>query len=269
MSEGDSAPLVVIGGAEQRDRPGEVLRTFADECGGVGTVAVCGEASQDPDGMVLVYAEALGLLGLDVVELTAADVTSGAWRSILDGAVGLFFTGGSQGLLVERVGCPDFVAGIRRRRDHGLVVAGTSAGASVMGTAMILAGGSETKPSDSRLELGTGFGLLDAVIDQHFAERGRINRLLAAVAETGCLGLGIDEDTAMVVRDGRFRVVGEGSVTVVDGATAQFHASDPMHRGESLLTVEHAVVHVLEPGDGFDLAARTVLAADDAEASAS
>jgi len=203
-----SGPLVIIGGAEQRDRPGSVLLEFAGLCGRPpGTIAVCGEASADPSAMLEIYRAAFGQLGYDVEPLSAEDVATGAWSSRLDDAVGVFFTGGSQARLMENVGRSEFVDGLRRRWHEGCVIAGSSAGASAMGRVMIETGAARTKPSDAEVEIADGLGLVDAVIDQHFAERGRIHRLLAAVAASGCLGIGIDEDTAIVVRR---RVQGRG-----------------------------------------------------------
>jgi cyanophycinase len=248
-----SGPLVIIGGAEQRDRPGSVLVEFAGLCGRPpGTIAVCGEASADPSAMLEIYRAAFGQLGYDVEPLSAEDVATGAWSSRLDDAVGVFFTGGSQARLMENVGRSEFVDGLRRRWHEGYVIAGSSAGASAMGRVMIETGAARTKPSDAEVEIADGLGLVDAVIDQHFAERGRIHRLLAAVAASGCLGIGIDEDTAIVVQADEFRVVGTGSVSVVDGTEARF-ASRTAPTGGAPLTVERAIVHVLEAGDGFRL----------------
>lgn len=262
MSE---APLVVIGGAEQRSAPGDVLRTFSRLCGGPpATVAVCGQASGDPHAMFQIYQGALGQLGHDVIALRVEDLGDDGWRAPLERASGLFFTGGNQQTLVERVGRPDFLDALAQRRAAGMVVAGTSAGASALGTAMIAAGSDDTDLADSHLKMGNGFGMIDALIDQHFAQRGRINRLLAAVVKSGRLGIGIDEDTAIVVTGDRFEVIGEGTVTVIDGSNAIYHTSDPHHRDEALLTVERALVHVLEPGDDFDLRARSVGASGEA-----
>ena len=94
------------------------------------------------------------------------------------------------------------------------------------------------------------------IIDQHFAERGRIGRLLGAVAQNPrVLGIGIDEDTAIVVEGSRFSVIGSGAVYVADGGgithsnIAEGHTDDPL----SLYDVR---LHVLSGGDAFDLEER-------------
>lgn len=259
MSPTAPGRLVVIGGGEQRDEPGEVLDAFVGSLpDSRRRVAVCGEASREPDDMVALYHGALGSLGCEVVDLDHATLREGRWATALDGAGALFLTGGSQARLMERIGDDTFLRDLRHRWRTGLVIAGTSAGASAMGRCMIESGHSRAKPSDSDIEIGTGLGLLDVVVDQHFAERGRINRLLAAVARTGCLGIGIDEDTALLVDGARFTVVGTGAVTVIDGTETVFHTHRTVD-GDELLTAERAVVHVLEPGTRFDIVSRKLL----------
>jgi cyanophycinase len=260
VSESRPGQLVIIGGGEQRDSPGDVLKAFASLLPVPKRVVVCAEASQVPDDMIAMYRGALGPLGCDVRTLNELDLLDRRWVPVLAESGGLFLTGGSQSRLMERIGSAEFVQDLHRRWQAGLIVAGTSAGASVMGRRMIEAGRAQEKPSESNVEIGDGLGFLDVVIDQHFAERGRIHRLLAAVAATGSLGIGIDEDTALLVDGSRFRVVGEGSVTVIDGTDTVFHARPDSPRENPLLSVEHAVVHVLEPGDCFDLSSRQLVA---------
>ena len=137
---------------------------------------------------------------------------------LLASASCVFFTGGDQ------VRITSGLAGTcsRRVRDlyqRGGVVAGTSAGADAMSEVMLIAGQDEhlTKIRNS-LHMAPGLGLLPGVIvDQHFAERGRLNRLVGAVAQNPrLLGIGLDENTAIVVEGDCFQVMGGGAVYVVD-----------------------------------------------------
>jgi cyanophycinase len=95
------------------------------------------------------------------------------------------------------------------------------------------------------------------VIDSHFAERGRIGRLLGAVAQNPAnLGVGIDEDTAIIVeRNNRFRVIGSGAVYVVDGATMTY-SSLSEQTSEGILSIFDVKLHVLGSDDSFDIASR-------------
>lgn len=134
----------------------------------------------------------------------------------------------------------------------GAVVGGTSAGAAMMSTTMIV-GGSDTVPTTDAVRLGPGLGLVSGLlIDMHFAERGRLARLLAAVAQYPHeLGVGIDEDTALVVEGNRCEVIGSGAATIVDAGMAN---SAPTPSGR--IGLVDVALHVLPAGFSFDLSRR-------------
>jgi cyanophycinase len=253
---GRAGQLLIIGGAEDRVGAAVILRRFRDLCGGKNArIAVLGSATAIPDEVGADYIKAFGALGVGQVHflpLASRDEANAAETiEILEGVDGVFFTGGDQ----RRIST--FVAGSRvdgwlhQNLAQGLVIAGTSAGAAMMSNAMII-GGSATISSPTDVELGTGLGFLPGVvIDQHFTQRARLNRLLAAVSRSSLdLGIGIDEDTALIVDGNRSEVLGAGSVTIVDLAC-------PPHEAGAT-----ARIHVLATGSTFDLTTRTEL--DDA-----
>jgi cyanophycinase len=134
-------------------------------------------------------------------------------------------------------------------------VCGTSAGAAAL-TETILAGG---EPDDygqmTALHLGPGFGLLGfrAVIDTHFTQRRRLQRLFMVIAQNPeMMGLGIDEDTAMVVHGRTGEVVGRGSVTFVDGRGVRWDNADECMHGTPL-TLSYLRVGIVGAGYTFDL----------------
>jgi cyanophycinase len=137
----------------------------------------------------------------------------------------------------------------------GLVIGGTSAGAAMMSSTMIL-GGTEAGLTTTSVRTGPGMEFLPGVvIDMHFAERGRLNRLLSAVAQYPHeLGLGIDENTAILVADGRFEVIGAGSVTVIDAGPAST-ISAPVD-GPGPIALCGVRLHVLPAGYTFELTGR-------------
>jgi cyanophycinase len=119
---------------------------------------------------------------------------------------------------------------------------------------MVAGAGDESHRIGSYLRLAPGFGLLrDVIVDQHFAERGRIGRLLGAVAQNPrILGLGIDEDSAILVQRGRFRVIGSGAVYVVDGSKVSFSNINEAEPDQPLC-IYGVKLHVLNQSDRFDL----------------
>lgn len=139
----------------------------------------------------------------------------------------------------------------------GGIIAGTSAGASVIGEAMLVKGKSDSSFRLGDLHMAPGLGLVpNVIIDQHFAQRGRIGRLLGAVAHNPrVLGIGIDEDTAIVVEGESFRVIGSGAVYVIDGAGVS-HSNVAEGDPDAVLSIYDLRLHVLSSGDGFDLSAR-------------
>ena len=123
---------------------------------------------------------------------------------------------------------------------------------------MLVSGDSGSSPKGGdAIQMAPGFALIEGVVvDQHFAERGRMGRLIAAIAQNPkSLGLGLDEDTAVVVERSRFTVVGSGGVYVIDGAGVTFSTVADVEDDEPF-SVHDAKVHVLAPGDRFDLKQR-------------
>ena len=141
---------------------------------------------------------------------------------------------------------------------RGGVVAGTSAGASAQSETMLVRGSGAESHRIGDLHMAPGLGLIpDVIIDQHFAERGRIGRLLGAVAHNPrLLGIGIDEDSAIVVEGTGFSVIGSGAVTVVD-AEQVTHSNIAEAEPDRVLSMHHVILHALSAGDRFDLAARS------------
>jgi len=174
-------------------------------------------------------------------------------------AAGIFFTGGDQLALTSKLGGTALCERMHELYMKGsLVVAGTSAGASVMTETMIVSGeAEESHKIGSALQMAPGLGLLPGVvIDQHFAQRGRVSRLLGVVAQNPrALGIGIDENTAVVIQGEMCRVVGSGAVYVLDGRPAT-HSNISDGDKEKTLSVFDVRMHLLSRGDCFDLKQR-------------
>jgi cyanophycinase len=127
----------------------------------------------------------------------------------------------------------------------------------MMPDVMIIEGDSETNPRMEIVEMGPGMGFLPGVvIDQHFLQRGRLGRLLSAVTQQPVvLGFGIDENTAVVVNNNQFEVVGEGAVTVIDVAEITHTNLGQILKDEDL-AICGAKLHILPHGYKFDLKTR-------------
>jgi cyanophycinase len=256
--------LVIIGGGEDRTGERTVLRRVVELAGGeAARVVVLGTATTIPEDMGAVYDKAFGDLAAEVTFLPVGSrdaANDPATVAAIDAATAVFFTGGAQDRIAAIFGGSDADTALHAAWERGIVVAGTSAGAAMMSTTMILGGGEQVPTTSVRTGPGLGF-VSGLVVDMHFAERGRIARLLAVVAMFPHeLGLGIDEDTAVVVREQRFEVIGAGTVTVVDAG----HATSVRipAEGSGPIALTGARVHVLPSGYAFELSTRTPVITD-------
>lgn len=252
--------LIAIGGHEDKEGERVILRAVADRLKG-GRLVVATVASHQPEGYFDAYRAAFGAIGVtDLVELYVddrAEAVDGATGAALADAAGVFFTGGDQLRIVSQIGDTRLDAMVRDLHRRGGVVAGTSAGASAQSDTMLVAGTGRESHRIGDLHMVPGLGLIpNVIIDQHFAERGRIGRLLGAVAHNPrMLGIGIDEDTAIVVEGGMLTVIGSGGVTIIDGA-AVTRSNIAEAKPDRVLSMHDVTLHALSADDRLDLATR-------------
>jgi len=251
----DGGPIVIIGGHEDKSGERAILREVARRLDG-GKLVIATVASHEPEGYFDSYREAFRDLGVgELVELYVEERSESHDSEVLavmEGAAGVFFSGGDQLRISSQIGDTPIEQRIRDLHARGGLIAGTSAGASVMSETMLVKGPSAESYRIGEVHMAPGLGLLrDVIIDQHFAERGRFGRLLGAVAHNPRLmGLGIDENTATVVEGGRMTVIGEGAVYVVDGEKAT-HSNISEGGAEDALSMFDVTLHVLSRGDVF------------------
>jgi cyanophycinase len=263
--------LILIGGSEDKAGARLILSEVARRAGD-GTLIVATLASEDPQFQWERYHQLFDELGVKRVEHLAVDGREQLVDGALDGlpapATAVFFTGGDQVKIASKLGGTPLLTALRQRFAEGLLVAGTSAGASAMGEAMLVSRGREetSHKVEGAFYMTRGLGLIpDLIIDQHFAQRARIERLIGAIAENpGVLGIGIDEDTGVIAEpDGRCHVIGTGAVYVVDGQGIT-HTNVSEKAGGHTLSLFDVALHVLNHGTGFDLGTRRPFKGDSA-----
>jgi len=257
-----SGALVLIGGACEPD--GKALGSFIDLAGARdgGRIVGLTTASIDPAGSAREWVDTFAAAGVDSVEFPIVDTRDRAQdrriARMIENATGIFLGGGDQVHLVATLSGSRVHRSIVETHASGATLCGTSAGAAAL-TETILAGGEPDEYGQmTELHLGPGFGLLGfrAVIDTHFTQRRRLQRLFMVIARNpDLMGLGIDEDTAMVIRDHLAHVVGRGSVTFVDGRGVRFDNADECMTG-SPLTLSYLRVGIVGAGYAFNLPER-------------
>lgn len=249
--------LMIIGGNEDRTDDKDVLQKFVELSGGLQQpIMVITAASTVPEKVWEMYREAFDDLG--ATDVTHVRITSreeaedDMLAHRMAQARGIFMTGGDQKRLMTFIGGTQVERAMRRAYgDLRACIAGTSAGASGLCTHMLAEGKAELAPEKGAVRLSAGLGFISrVVIDQHFSQRHRLNRLLSVIAQSPfLLGAGIDENTALVVHEGGIEVVGAGTVTVADCRNARTNIAD-VSRGDvpELLDVR---MHVLPSGSRF------------------
>ena len=263
--------LIAIGGHEDKSRspgddpeaeaaPDSILRRFVQELRGHGPVLVVPIASQEPVEAAKDYVSifrSLKVARVEVVDFSErAQAADEAALALLDEAAGIMFTGGDQLRLTALLGGTPWLRRLKERYTHDeIVIAGTSAGATAMSTPMIYQGRDNKGMLKDEIHVTTGLQFLhDVAIDTHFVARGRIIRMAQIIATNpGCIGLGLEEDTGVVVTHGQeLEVIGSGVVTVVDGqncTSTNIHLIEP---GQPF-SIRDLRVHILNAGEHYTL----------------
>jgi len=262
--------LLVVGGHENKDgnsenaakdyHPREILETFVELTGGKdGVIEVITSASSEGEESFADYLKVFSELGVTQVGhihhdkrgdvLNDQDVISRIKR-----ANGVFFSGGGQLKLTSVYGGTMALFEIKQSYIYNnLVLGGTSAGAMAMSTPMIFAGSKKVEQIAGEVRITTGLEFLkDVCIDTHFVDRGRFLRMAQVVATNPtCVGMGIEEDTAIIVRNGiEAEVIGSGVVLVIEGFNIK--DSNIVDFGEDeRIQIDDLTVKILSKGNRY------------------
>lgn len=260
--------LMAIGGAEDKVGTQRILRHFyslaGDDDARLVVIPTASENQQD-DGQR--YVELFKSFGSAQVQFLPVfnrqDATDPAHLAALTAATAIFLVGGNQLRFSALLGGTALAQAIRRANANGVLVGGTSAGAAVLCEHMIAFGEQGSIPIQRMVNFAPGLGLTNRlIIDQHFSQRMRTGRLMAAAAYNPfLLGVGIDEDTAIVIEPtNQLRVLGQHSVVIVDCNSLEY---TDIHKMDEIKPVAMlgVTLHVLVDGYGFDIGTRRPLQA--------
>jgi cyanophycinase len=268
MPQSTKTAIMVIGGAEDKVNGRQILTNFFGRSGSTDArIAIIPSASREPavigERYRLIFEE-MGAKGIEILDIRDRDQCDDPLlQSYVENCTGVFMTGGDQLRLCGLLADTPLMQTVRQRAQQGeITLAGTSAGAAVMGHFMIAGGGSGESPNRSLVDMTTGLGIIPQVIvDQHFHNRNRMARLISALSgHTDRLGIGIDEDTcALFEGDGLLQVIGKGTVTILD-AHELSHTNHACIGATDPISICNLRLHVLCHGDRYDLRKRIVLA---------
>lgn len=269
--------LLIIGGAEDksgselamRERNSrferfEILKELLPGGDFNAQIEVITTASQSPHEMQQTYHDTFTEIGYKNVGymdiLTKMQAREEEFRERIQNARAVFFTGGDQLRLSTIIGGTPLAETVRQKylEDENFTIAGTSAGAMVMSRIMICGGGTEEALVGADLHTASGFGLLkDCIVDTHFIKRGRFSRLAhAVVINPGNLGIGLGEDTALIITNGSDATCrGSGMVVLIDGSNIEQTNISEADDGCPVY-VENLKVHLLIEYCKFNLKTR-------------
>jgi cyanophycinase len=245
---------------------GILQRILAETKGKNSHIEVITTASMIPVEVGAGYVDAFARLGCQNVGLihvkNRADTQNPDYAERLSKCDGVMFTGGNQLRLSTIWGGTELFNIVRNRYlNDNFTIAGTSAGAMAMSNTMIYEGDSASALLKGAVKITTGFALIhNLIIDTHFDKRGRFGRLAQAVASNpGCIGLGLGEDTGVLITSGNYmETIGSGMVLVFDGHQIRHNTIADLPEGFPI-SIENLVVHVMAKGFGYDISSRKFL----------
>ncbi|NVM64153.1 cyanophycinase [Mucilaginibacter sp. SG538B] len=223
-------------------------------------IEVITTASQIPELVGAEYIKAFGQLNVTNVNVlhikSREDAGNKAYLDRIRKADVVMFSGGDQLRLTAIFGGTEFLQILKQRyQKENFVIAGTSAGAAAASTHMIYRGQSNEALVKGEVQITAGLGFIDSVIvDTHFVQRGRIGRLMYAVATNpGILGIGLGEDTGLLITEGyMMEAIGSGLIILVDGRNIVSTNIYDVELG-SPISIENLRVHVMSIFDKYDL----------------
>jgi cyanophycinase len=267
--------LIAIGGAEDKGTDLEtgkiqrnnlnffelgILSRIVEEAGGpMCRIEVITTASMIPYEVGDNYLNAFGKIGctnIGVMHIrNRADAANPEFLERITSCDVVMFSGGNQLRLSSTFGGTVFLEKVLERyhNEPAFVVAGTSAGAMAMSNTMIYEGNATRAHLKGEVKITTGLGFMDDVIfDSHFEKRGRFARLAQAVAANpSCIGIGLGEDTGMIVTNGnKMEGIGSGLVMIVDGHDIMHSNIADIPDGNPI-SIENLKVHFCEHGNGY------------------
>lgn len=208
--------LVLVGGGQH---PPEAMKAFYDWTGREEPrILVIGWASSVPDeNLRIVLEDYAQYAHRPQLELAARDRETVLKQ--LERADGVWFTGGDQTKVMAVLQDRPLLQALREKYRAGTVFGGTSAGTAIMSLKMLTGNADLTVIDPAKVEIAEGLGLLpeNVIVDQHFLRRQRENRLFGALlGNPGHSGIGIDEDTALLLNNGsQARVVGRAQIMLI------------------------------------------------------
>lgn len=260
QAQAPKGKLFIIGGGDRSDDLMKQVLSVADLTK-KDYIVVLPMSSEEPDSSFIFFKTQMVKLTSNPIVMLNFNATTAQNKTLTDSlqkAKLIFISGGDQVRFMNVVHNTPIKTAIQKAYENGSTISGTSAGAAVMSEKMITGNQKLQKEYSGtfdnirydNLETSEGLGLLKtAVIDQHFLKRNRYNRLLSALVEFPALtGIGIDEGTAIIVRNNQVEVAGESEVIVVRNPKGILKA-----KKNNLISIENLQMSIYNAGQKFNI----------------
>jgi cyanophycinase len=242
-----------------------ILSRVLKESGGVDAmIVVVPTASGIPEKVGYNYLEAFSKLGctdLHIMDIRNREQSEEpANIALLKKADCVMFSGGNQSKIIENIGGTTLHTILKDRfKNEKFVIAGTSAGAMCMTQEMITGGSSTESFIKGAVGMDIGMSFIPKlIIDSHFIRRGRFGRLAEAVARfPELIGVGLAEDTGLVIKKNTFEVIGSGMVIVFDARKARYN-NHKMVENRTPMSLTNLNTSILASGDRFNIKKKKV-----------
>jgi cyanophycinase len=243
-----------------------ILSRIVRESGGTeARIVIITTASEIPFEVGENYLQAFGALGCNHVKILdirkRTDANNKTTLGVLEQADCIMFSGGDQSKISKCIADTEAHKLLKDKLEHSpVVIAGTSAGAMSMSLQMIAGGSRVDTMQKGNVKMARGMGFLDQlIIDTHFIQRGRFGRLAEAVARfPKMLGLGLAEDTGLIIRNGNeCEVIGSGMIVLFDPRNLNHNRYLDLEPGTPM-SLSNLTTHILACGDRFKIRERSL-----------
>ena len=205
--------------------------------------------------------DTLGCTDVTVIQTNSAEDTDKPEHlELLKNADCVMFSGGDQSKISRKIKDTKFhKLLVKKYKTEKFVIAGTSAGAMAMAKEMIAGGSAAEAFVKGAVRMYNGLSLIpELIIDTHFIQRGRFGRVTEAVARfPKLIGIGLAEDTGLIIKNDCFEVIGSGMVIVFDGRHARHNTHSILEEGTPMSLVG-LKTHILSNGDRFNIKKKRV-----------
>lgn len=149
---------------------------------------------------------------------------------LVEKSTAVFFGGGNQRKILEIIAGTELVDLLQKKleEEEDFILGGTSAGAMILGKYVIGDGYDKERLTKGDVDIRDGLNFIKSgIIDTHFFHSARLSRLsLAILEQPECIGIGLPENTGVLIREGKIEAIGDEMAVILDASEAKSNLKD-------------------------------------------